>query len=152
MKTSNLSSRLAGDIALISIHPEHVAKILSGEKNFEFRRTWSRRDVRTLVVYSTAPEKRLAAVVEVVDVIRGPKTHLWSMTSRSGPGLTRKTLFDYLAGADEGVALALGRRLSLGEDATPQTVFRSAFHAPQSFRFLTDVEKTHLSTWLEERA
>jgi predicted transcriptional regulator len=149
MKTSKSSFRLAGDIALISIHPEHVAKILSGDKNFEFRRTWSRRDVRTLVVYSTAPDKRLAAVVEVVDVIRGSKTQLWSRTSQSGPGLTRRTLFDYLEGKTEGVALALGRRLSLGDDANPAKVFRAPFNAPQSFRFLTESETALLSTWME---
>ncbi len=152
MRTSKPSFHLAGDVALISIHPGHVAKILSGEKNFEFRRAWTRRDVRTLVVYSTAPEKRLAAVIEVAEAIRGTKTQLWTRTSQSGPGLTRQALFDYLRGKAEGVALSLGRRVSLGEGASPTEVFRSAFHAPQSFRFLTEPEAKLLSQWMERSA
>jgi len=151
MKTSKPSLRLAGDVALISIHPEHVAKILSGQKNFEFRRLWTRRDVQTLVIYSTAPEQRLAAIAEIVEAIRGSKTHLWERTSQSGAGLTRKALYEYLEGKSEAVALSLGRRVSLGDDASPVKVFRASFHAPQSYRFLTDAEKALLSDWIASR-
>jgi hypothetical protein len=54
-----------------------------------------------------------------------------------------------MEGKEQGVALALGRRLKLEDGATPQKVFQASFRAPQSFRFLTEVEKTLLSEWIE---
>jgi predicted transcriptional regulator len=37
--------------ALISIHPEYVSKILSGEKRLEFRRVWATRPLNMLLIY-----------------------------------------------------------------------------------------------------
>ena len=46
---------------LISINPEHVAKILSGEKKFEYRTKDAKRDVDSLIIYETTPVKRVVA-------------------------------------------------------------------------------------------
>ena len=41
---------------LLSIKPEFVEKIISGEKKFEFRKSLPKRDgITTVVVYSTMP-------------------------------------------------------------------------------------------------
>jgi hypothetical protein len=92
---------------------------------------------------------RLAAVVEVVGVIRGSKGQLWSATSEAGPGLTRQALYDYLGSKAEGAAISLGRRISLGDHAVPAKVFRKEFRPPQSFRFLTEAEKKLLGEWMQ---
>ena len=40
---------------LISINPKHVAKILSGEKKFEYRTKAAKKDVDSLIIYEKAP-------------------------------------------------------------------------------------------------
>lgn len=103
-----------GDVALISVHPVHVQKIMSGEKNLEFRRIWPMREIETLVVYATHPEQRLAAIVQVAGVVRASKTALWQVASAERGGITRQALFDYLQGRELGVAIRLGERVDLG--------------------------------------
>ena len=42
---------------LISIKPEYVKRILSGEKMYEYRKRVP-ADVKTVVIYATAPVKK----------------------------------------------------------------------------------------------
>jgi len=151
MQSSKPLFKLLGDIALISIHPVHVEKIVSGVKNLEFRRVWPDRSIDALVVYATHPEQRLAAVVEVVDVVRGSKTALWKVATAEGGGVTRQALSTYLEGKAEGVAIRLGQRIDLGTKALPKKVFGASFRPPQSFRYLTDAEKKRVQRLIRER-
>ena len=151
MKSLRPSFRFADDVALISIHPEHVEKIIAGEKNVEFRRSWPSRAIRTLVIYATSPAKHLAAVVEITEVVRASKTALWNISSDEGGGITRQRLFDYLEGKTIGIALKLGKRLPLGDGLLPREIFGASFHAPQSYRYLTDDERTALRLFMEAK-
>lgn len=141
MRSSKTSFTFDGDVALISVHPVHVEKILSGEKNLEFRRVWPDRTINTLVVYATQPEQRLAAVVQVAGVVRASKTALWQVAANEGGGITRQALSDYLVGKEQGVAIRLGRRFDLGSGVLPKKVFGASFRPPQSFRYLSETEK-----------
>lgn len=148
MRSSKTSFTLNGDVALISIHPVHVEKILSGEKNLEFRRVWPARTISTLVVYATHPEQRLAAVVQVAGIVRASKTALWQVATSEGGGITRQALSNYLIGKEEGVAIRLGKRFNLGSDVLPKKVFGASFRPPQSFRYLSETEKRKMRTLL----
>ena len=148
MRSSETSFTFDGNVALISIHPVHVEKILSGEKNLEFRRVWPEQPISALVVYATRPEQRLAAVVQVAGVVRASKTALWQVATREGGGITRRSLLNYLVGREEGVAIRLGERLDLGSDVLPTRVFGASFRPPQSFRYLSDSEKRKMRTLL----
>lgn len=151
MKSSKTSFALDGNVVLISIHPNHVNNIVSGDKNLEFRRIWPARAVDTLVVYATHPEQRLAAVVQVSGVLRASKTALWQAAVSEGGGLTRKALFDYLNGKALGVAIRLGSRVDLGPSVHAKKVFGTSFRAPQSFRYLTEAEKVKVRALLGAR-
>lgn len=72
------------NVALISIRPGFVEKILAGEKRLEFRRNWAVNPVDTLVIYSTAPIKRIVATVDVVGVTEGSPTALWGVAQERG--------------------------------------------------------------------
>lgn len=141
MTSSNTSFAFNGDVALISVHPVHVEKIMSGEKNLEFRRVWPTRAIDTLVVYATHPEQLLVGIVQVAGVVRASKTALWQLAAIEGGGITRKALFDYLHGKELGVAIRLGKRVTLGSGVLPQKVFGASFRPPQSFRYLSGADK-----------
>lgn len=149
MRSSKTSFAFEGDVALISVHPVHVAKIISGEKNLEFRRVWPARAIETLVVYATHPEQRLAAIVQVAGVVRASKTVLWQVAAAEGGGITRQALSDYLNGKELGVAIRLGKRVDLGSGVLPKKVFGGSFRPPQSFRYLLDAEKAKVRSLLE---
>jgi len=50
---------------LISINPEYVEKILSGEKKYEFRKINPKRKVDKLIIYETYPLMKVVAEAEV---------------------------------------------------------------------------------------
>lgn len=148
MTSSKTSFAFDGDVALISVHPVHVEKIMSGEKNLEFRRVWPAREINTLVVYATRPEQRLVAIVQVAGVLRASKTALWQIAAAEGGGITRQALSDYFEGKELGVALRLGKRVDLGAGVLPRKVFGKSFHPPQSFRYLSNAEKAKVHALL----
>ena len=63
--------------ALLSIKPEFVEKIFSGEKRFEFRKSAFREDVSRVVVYATSPVCRIVGEFEVEDILQASPRQLW---------------------------------------------------------------------------
>ena len=54
---------------LISIKPEYVNRILNGTKKCEYRRMLAKKDVSSLIIYSTWPVMEIVGEVEVVGTI-----------------------------------------------------------------------------------
>ena len=52
------------DTIILSIHPSHIEKILSGEKRYEYRKRIP-TDIRYIVVYATAPIKMIVALIKI---------------------------------------------------------------------------------------
>ena len=44
---------------LISIKPKYVKKIISKEKKYEFRKNIFKKNVDTIIIYTTSPEKKI---------------------------------------------------------------------------------------------
>ena len=53
-------------VILLSIKPEYCRKIFEGTKKYEFRKHLAQNDVEKIVVYSTAPEKKVIGEIEVI--------------------------------------------------------------------------------------
>ena len=120
---------------IISLHPQHANKILSGEKKIEFRRVWSKKSISTVVIYSTVPIKRIVAIAKVKKVHLGSPTSLWKLSKSIGGGLSRKNLYDYFFGKKIGYAIEFRSVLSNSKYISPSKVIKN-FHAPQSFSYL----------------
>lgn len=121
---------------MLSIRPEYVERILSGEKTYEFRRRiFKREDVDTLVVYATSPQRRVVAEARIAGIMESTPEDIWRRTSDRG-GISRDRFMDYFAGRDTAYAIELRdvRRLErpmLLSDYAPGV--RSA---PQSFVYI----------------
>ena len=122
--------------AMLSIKPEYVAKILSGEKRYEFRRRiFSRKDVDAIVIYSTSPESSVVAEVGVTGIISGTPQEVWEQTGRSS-GITQSKFMSYFAGVEEAHAIELGA-VDVFEPPLPLSVYSSVIkRPPQSFVYL----------------
>lgn len=124
------------DSILISIHPEHVKKILSGEKRYEFRRKVPTVEVRVLVIYATYPIMRVVAWAEVKSVFSDTPERLWRST-RHFAGISKSYFQQYFNGREVAYAIELGSVIEL---KTPKTLNKlcSSIVAPQSYRFVDD--------------
>lgn len=56
----------------ISIKPEHTQKIITGEKNYEFRKYCPKQKINVLYVYETVPTCALKYILELGDIIKYP--------------------------------------------------------------------------------
>lgn len=92
---------------LLSVHPEHIANILSGRKKFEYRKIMPVRNISHIVLYSTNPVKMIVAVAEVADCMADSLTQIWHQTSNKS-GITYEFFLDYFSGCNKAGCFALG--------------------------------------------
>lgn len=99
---------MGSQLMILSIHPRHVAKILSGEKSVELRRT--RPNVapgQPIAIYSTQPESALVAVARVAHVEVSKPALLRASTLLEAARVSGDEYDAYFAGAHKAVALHL---------------------------------------------
>lgn len=120
---------------LLSINPEYVSRILDGSKKYEFRRRLPQKEVKKIIIYSTAPEMKVVGEVDVLEILSSKKSPLWEKTKRYA-GISRKKCREYFEGVDIAYAYKLGKVVKfdpprLLSDYNIQT-------APQSFVYIED--------------
>jgi len=121
---------------LISIHPQHVAKILSGEKRFEFRKRVPPDSVRRMVIYATAPIMKVVAVAEISGKLSAKPESIWKKT-RHASGITKQHFNAYFQARDIAHALKIGDVTEL-LSPLPLSDICLKLVAPQSYSFIDD--------------
>lgn len=54
---------------MLTIKPEYVEKILDGSKKYEYRTKLATKNIHSLIIYATAPIKKVVTKVEIVEVM-----------------------------------------------------------------------------------
>ena len=67
---------------LLSINPEYVEKIFSGEKEFEFRKNRCKSDVNKMVIYCTSPVMKVIGEADIIEIIEDTPAAVWRKTKR----------------------------------------------------------------------
>ena len=119
---------------LLSINPEHVSKILSGEKVFEYRTKVAKQDVKSLLIYETSPIKRVVAEAEILEVLELPPEDLWAAT-KDYSGITKDFFDAYFANRKVAYAYRLGNIKAY--DRPMELSYFGVKAAPQSFVYVT---------------
>lgn len=121
---------------LLSIKPEFVEKIFSGEKLFEYRKAiFKNENISTVIIYSTMP------VGKIVGEFRFKKIHIdspeiiWKETKKYS-GISKDFFFDYFKNREEAYAIEIEEVNKYDEPLDPRSVFPH-FTAPQSFCYMT---------------
>ncbi|WP_067841485.1 ASCH domain-containing protein [Amphibacillus sediminis] len=91
---------------LLSIHPEYVEKIISGEKRYEFRKVKARLRPDIIIIYSTSPVSQIIGEAEVEDVLVGTPEKVWKITSMHS-GVDPTFFSEYYHNKKEAVAYQL---------------------------------------------
>ena len=93
---------------LLSIHPEYVDKILSGEKTFEFRTRIPKEEISSMLIYETSPIKKIVAQAEVIRIWSLPPEKLWDIYKKQA-GISKGDYAEYFKGRDIAHAYQLGK-------------------------------------------
>lgn len=120
---------------LLSIKPEFVEKILSGEKLFEYRKAiFKRPEVKSVVIYSTMPEGKIVGEFLIGEIIAKHPRELWEET-KDVSGIERKFFDEYFT--ERSIAYAIQIK-NLIEYDTPIDPYKldPNFKAPQSFKYV----------------
>lgn len=118
---------------LMSIHPEHVEKILSGEKRYEYRTKAAKKDVESLIIYETTPIKRVVAEAKIIEVLELPPEDLWE-ASKDYSGISKEFFDKYFQGRKTAYAYRLGEIKAY--DTPRELSFYGIKNAPQSFVYI----------------
>ncbi len=114
---------------LLSIKPEYVKKIISGKKIFEFRKFHCREGIDTIVIYETAPTKKVIGEAHLIEIIEGDIEYVWHET-RGYAGILKRDYLAYYKEREVAVAYKLGavkiydkpkKLRDLGLDYVPQS-------------------------------
>ena len=118
---------------LMSIHPVHVEKILSGLKKYEYRKTKCKKTIDAIVIYATYPIMKVVGEVEVSSVTEDAPDMMWDRT-KDGAGIDYSFFNNYYKGRNKAVAYHLGNALKYKQPK--ELVEYGIKAAPQSFIYI----------------
>jgi len=121
---------------LLSIKPEFVKKIFDGTKKYEFRKSLFRRhDVKYVIIYASAPIKRVVGEFEIEDVLSDDVDIIWERTKKLS-GITKAFYDSYFHHRTMANAIQIGHLIKYDE---PKSL--SDFNIqqpPQSFCYILE--------------
>lgn len=120
---------------ILSIKPEYVEKITTGEKQYEFRKSiFKDKNVKKVYIYSSAPEKEIIGSFDIGKIIEDHPNNLWkSLWNVSG--ISKQDFFTYFTNKQKGFAIEIKKLNLFDMPIDPHDVI-SDFHPPQSFSYL----------------
>lgn len=128
---------------MLSIHPRHVDKILTGEKLYEYRKRIP-KEIRFIVVYATYPVRKIMALIEVDKILSDRPSTIWQMTSEFA-GISQEFFFKYFEDKDISYAIKF-KNIFKVEPALPIDILGYS-NGPQSFIYL-DIDPTEVKSLL----
>lgn len=122
-------------IIILSIHPQHIDKILSGKKLYEYRKRVP-DNIQYIVVYATSPVKKIVALIKVDTIIRGTPAKVWTETYRYS-GITKAFFMDYFSQSKEARAIRFDTvyKLFVPRDVTD---LKNIVCAPQAYTYVNE--------------
>lgn len=118
---------------LLSINPEHVENIMSGKKQYEFRKVKCKEKVDKIIIYSTFPVMKVVGEADVDDVIVNSPENVWKKTS-SKSGISKNFFDEYYKDKKKAVAYKLVNIIKY--DTPKQLSYFGISTAPQSFVYV----------------
>lgn len=118
---------------LLSIKPEYVNKIVAGKKKYEFRKFHCREGIDTIVIYATAPMKKVIGEVALLDIIEGDVEYVWHETRGFG-GILKKDYKAYYKEREVAIAYQLGEVTLYDEPMGLKDL--GLDYVPQSFAYI----------------
>lgn len=121
---------------LLSIKPEFVNRIITGEKQFEYRKRVFKEDVDTVVVYSTKPVGKIIGEFTIDEIISDSPEKLWDKT-KNYSGISKDSFMEYFTNKEKAFAFKIKDFIKYDEPINPKMLIEN-FVPPQSYMYLDD--------------
>lgn len=118
---------------LLSIKPEFVARIFSGDKIFEFRKVIPTAQVDKIYIYATRPICAVVGCATVSGIISGAPQDVWNKTKKYA-GIGRDFFDSYFSGRPQAYAYCLDNVIKYNVPCSLSEFGISA--APQNFVYI----------------
>ena len=125
---------------LLPIKEEYVEKILNGEKKFEYRHILTNEQIDGIILYTTAPIKRVVGEVEVIGTLESSPSGLWESTKKNA-GISREKYRKYFRGQKRAKAYVLDKAIRYSKMYKLEEL--GIKKAPQSFLYLNECPFCH---------
>ena len=122
-------------IILMSIKPEYVDKIFSGEKKYEYRKRKCKEKIDTIIVYSSSPIQKVVGELKIKQVLYDKKSIIWNKTNRYS-GITKIKYDKYYENCDNAVAYEIEKAILY--DKPKDLKDFNIRTAPQSYVYITN--------------
>ena len=122
-------------IILMSIKPEYVDKIFSGEKKYEYRKRLCKEKIDTIIVYSSSPIQKVVGELKIKQVLYDKKTIIWNKTNRYG-GITKTKYDKYFEKCNNAVAYEIEKAVLYNKPKDLKDF--NVRTAPQSYVYITN--------------
>lgn len=122
--------------AILSIKPEFVEKIISGEKIYEFRKIIFKKKINKILIYSTMPIGKLIGEFTVNDIVHGDKENVWKIT-KDKAGISFDFFSKYYSNRNTAYAIKIEQLIVYDNPVNPYKEI-PGFIAPQSFRYINE--------------
>lgn len=122
---------------LLSIKPQYVEKIISGEKRYEFRKKeFKRKDINTIVVYSSGNVRKLVGEITFTSILCDTPSIIWQKTQAKS-GMTEDCFMQYYMNKDKAYAIAIDSFRPYKEPIDIIAKYPGV-KAPQSYRYIDE--------------
>lgn len=129
-----MGTQPADRVALMSIHERWAEAIVDGRKRVEFRKRRLADDIRTVLIYATAPSSQVIGQFTIDEIVTDTPARIWEKFGHLGV-IERDAFFDYYGSAVTAVAIIVA---DAERFATPLGLaeFEPRPAVPQSFAYL----------------
>ncbi len=118
---------------ILSIKPKFANAIFAGEKKVEFRKSLFKKKVDRVLVYSSAPVKRIIGSFTISEIIKNTPEKLWQQFGDVG-GIEEKEFFNYFGNRNDGYSIHIADYDKFDSPIEPRDLIEN-FTPPQSFRY-----------------
>ena len=118
---------------ILSIHPQHIEKILTGEKQYEYRKRIP-LEIEHIIVYATSPIKKIVAIINVATIIKGTPSEVWDKT-KNHSGISEDFFSTYFKGHQESYAIKFNNVYELPIPKSITDIIKTSY-APQSYIYV----------------
>ena len=119
---------------ILSIKPEYVEKIFSGEKKYEYRKIIFKQKVDTAYIYASSPIRKIVGEFRIERIICDAPETIWRQTKEQS-GVSKIFFEKYYKGRSKGVALKIMNCKEYDNWINPKLLIPD-FKAPQSFIYV----------------
>ena len=115
---------------IISIKPEFVNKIISGEKKYEFRRRIYKKEVEKIYIYQTLPNSGIIGYFTPGKIIKDTPANLWN-NLKDLSGTSEEFFMSYFHDKSEGHAIEIENLVVFEKPLADSDI-----KAPQSYKYI----------------